>query len=423
MQTALPEALLATPDGADADAILRKCVHCGFCTATCPTYQLLGDERDGPRGRIYLVKSLLEGVSDGTATRLHLDRCLGCRACETACPSGVQYGRLLDIGRVHVERQSARPLPSRTVRWLLRRILPRRAWFALAMRAAQRLRPIMPAALRRKVPAHVGLPPWSAPPRARTMIVLRGCVQPALAPSINRAMARVLDALGIQAIEVEEDVCCGALSHHLAAAGEALDFARRNIDAWWPPIEAGAEAILVTASGCGTMVKEYGHLLRLDPAYAEKAARVSAMCRDPVEVLAAEDLGFARSDGDSTIVFHPPCSLQHGLRLGGRTEQLLSQLGYRLSGIRDSHLCCGSAGSYSILQPGIARELRARKLENLMASAPSMIATANIGCMSYLQEISPVPVRHWIELLADALPAALPSTPIVDIDPGAPGAK
>jgi glycolate oxidase iron-sulfur subunit len=423
MQTALPEELLATPDGAEADAILRKCVHCGFCTATCPTYQLLGDERDGPRGRIYLIKGLLEGVAEGAATRPHLDRCLTCRACETTCPSGVQYGRLLDIGRAHLERKSVRPLPSRLVRWLLRRTLPRRAWFGAAMRLAQRLRPIMPAALRRKVPVFVEQETWTAPSRARRMLLLQGCVQPALAPSINRATARVLDAVGIQAIEVEQETCCGALSHHIAATDEALVFARRNIDAWWPQVEAGAEAIVVTASGCGTMVKEYGHLLRHDGEYAEKAARISAMCRDPIEVLAVEDLSFAANVPDSTIVFHPPCSLQHGLKLAGRTEQLLTRLGYRLGEIRDSHLCCGSAGSYSILQPRIARELRGRKISNLLASSPSLIATANIGCLSFLQEVSPVPVRHWIELLADALPINTSATLPVDIDLGAPSEK
>jgi glycolate oxidase iron-sulfur subunit len=403
MQTSLPAALLKTPAGLEADAILRKCVHCGFCTATCPTYQLLGDELDGPRGRIYLIKSMLEEGSASRATQLHLDRCLTCRACESTCPSGVQYGRLLDIGRARMESHVVRTVYERALRWMLRQVLPHRERFAALLRVGQALRPVLPPALKRRIPARVPLPPWPQGFHTRKMLLLQGCVQPALAPSINRAAARVLDALDIQAVEVPHANCCGALSLHLSATDEALGFARRNIDAWWPRIEAGAEAIIITASGCGTMVKDYGHLLRHDLRYAKKAARISELARDPVEVLAAEDMGRFTRTREAAIAFQAPCSLQHGQRLAGATEQLLSRLGFKLIPVQDSHLCCGSAGTYSILQPAIARELRQRKLANLEAGAPGVIATSNIGCLSFLQTTAAVPVRHWMELLADDL--------------------
>lgn len=406
MQTSLPESLLQTPEGQEADAILRKCVHCGFCNATCPTYQLLGNELDGPRGRIYLIKQMLEGNPVTPATQLHLDRCLTCRACETTCPSGVQYGRLIDIGRQHIAAQVDRPRWSRMARRLLVSWLPRREVVSTLVRAGRMARPLLPQRLRRMLPpsSPLSAPLSAAPSGSRRMLMLQGCVQPSLAPSINDAARRVLRALGIDAIEVAESGCCGALAQHLAAGEDALQAARRNIEAWWPQIEAGAEAIVVTASGCGTMVKEYGHLLRGDPAFADKAARVSALAKDLIEVIDLGPLARLRLARPQPIAFHSPCSLQHGQRLGGRTEALLGALGFELTPVRDGHLCCGSAGSYSILEEEIAHQLRERKMGNLMAGRPTVIATANIGCLHFLAETATVPVRHWIELIADRLP-------------------
>ncbi|HVS75480.1 MAG TPA: glycolate oxidase subunit GlcF [Steroidobacteraceae bacterium] len=411
MQTRLSAAFLETPAGREADGILRKCVHCGFCTATCPTYQLLGDELDGPRGRIYLIKEMLEGAEPSRATQLHLDRCLTCRACETTCPSGVSYGRLLDIGRQHIERVVPRTLRERLLRRALLATVPHRERFAKLLALARALRPLLPPRLRHSVPAVRPSGSWPAPRHERRMLTLAGCVQPAAAPGINAAAARVLDRLGISLIEVR-DGCCGALAHHLSAQDQARGQMRRNIDAWWPQIEQGAEALVVTASGCGTMIRDYGALLRDDPEYARKAARVSELTRDVSQVAAQELARSAWLPGPIPagkarlrVAFHSPCTLQHGLKLRGVVEPLLERAGFTLTSVADSHLCCGSAGSYSLLQPVISRQLRADKLAALRADAPDVIATANIGCLLHLSSGSDRPVRHWIELLAEALTA------------------
>jgi len=405
MQTSLSQALLTTAAGKQADEILRNCVHCGFCNATCPTYQLTGDELDGPRGRIYLIKQVLEGHAPTEKTQIHLDRCLTCRACETTCPSGVDYHHLLDTGRELVEQAVPRTLQARLIRRALRLILPWPARFTPLLRAGQQLRPLLPAALRRRIPAtekHQRTLP--ARQHARAMLLLDGCVQPALAPQINAATIRVLDALGIQTLIKTDGGCCGALSHHLGATEEARGFMRRNIDAWWPAIEQGAEAIVITASGCSPMVKDYGQLLATDAAYAGKAKRVSELARDISEIIAGETLTavLKQPAGKQQIAFHSPCTLQHAQGINGTVEQLLEKAGYALTAVADSHLCCGSAGTYSILQPGMAATLRDNKLATLQTGRPAMIATANIGCLTHLASHADVPVRHWIELL-DAL--------------------
>ncbi len=402
MQTALAQAIRNTRDGREADHILRSCVHCGFCNATCPTYQLLGDELDGPRGRIYLIKQMLEGGAVSAPTLAHLDRCLTCRNCETTCPSGVTYGRLLDVGRELAESRVGRPWSERLARWAIRRVIPHRARFTALLRLGQLVRPLLPDVLRRKLPARSRATAWPKPVHARRMLVLDGCVQPALAPNINAAAARVLDRLGITLIRAPGAGCCGAASHHTSGAAEGLDFARRNIDAWWPLIEQGAEAIVMTASGCGVHVKDYGHLLRDDPAYAGRAQRVAVMTRDIGEILAREDTGALKSMRQplSRIAFHSPCTLQHGQRLNGVVEELLRELGFELTPVSEPHLCCGSAGTYSILQPKLSRQLRERKLNALQSGEPELIVTANIGCQAHLAAGSAVPVRHWIELLA-----------------------
>ena len=402
MQTSLPIALLQTRSGQEADEILRNCVHCGFCNATCPTYQLVGDELDGPRGRIYLIKQVLEGQPATRKTQRHLDRCLTCRACETTCPSGVDYHRLLDTGRDMVERTVQRSLGDRLVRRALRMLLPWPARFAPLLRIGQMVRPMLPAALKQHVPARQDSS-QAAPVQqhARTMLLLDGCVQPSLAPQINRATLRVLDALGIGAVSEKNSGCCGAVSHHLNAPEEARAFMRTNIDAWWPAIEKGAEAIIVTASGCAPMVKEYGHLLATDSAYADKAKRVSELAKDISEIISAEFSreAFADTGGDTRIAFHSPCTLQHGQRITGKVEDILTRLGFKLTDVSNGHLCCGSAGTYSILEPALSSALRDNKLATLQAGQPDIIATANIGCLMHMAAQAEVPVKHWIELL------------------------
>lgn len=400
MQTKLSPAFADTPEGHEADRILRACVHCGFCNATCPTYQLLGDELDGPRGRIYLMKQMLEGLPVTAQTRLHLDRCLSCRSCETTCPSGVQYGRLVDLGRELVERLAPRPAAEQALRAALRRTLLSPTLFPSLLRLGQALRPVLPDFLRRKLPMMKANSAPIPPRHARRMLMLEGCVQPNLAPEINLIAARVLDRLGISLIAAPEASCCGALSQHMAAADEARLAMRRNIDAWWPHIELGIEAIVMTASGCGATVRDYGYHLKDDPAYAEKAVRVSALTLDLSEVLAKADLSGFKPAMARRIAFHPPCTLQHGQKVRGVIEGILCKLGHELLPFNEAHLCCGSAGSYSLLQPEIATRLRDQKLAQIGIKQPELIATANIGCQMHLASGTDTPVVHWIELLA-----------------------
>ncbi|HSO07544.1 MAG TPA: glycolate oxidase subunit GlcF [Pelomicrobium sp.] len=409
MQTNLADFIRDTPDGREADAILRACVHCGFCTATCPTYQLLGDELDGPRGRIYLIKQVLEGVPATEKTQLHLDRCLTCRACETTCPSGVKYGRLADIGRGIVEKQVGRGALDAAQRAALRQVLPKPSRFTPLLKIGQALRQLLPRSLRASVPPREAPTPWPEARHERRMLVLDGCVQPGLAPNINAAAARVLDRLGISLVRAPEAGCCGAVSYHLTAHEEGLDYMRRNVDAWWPHVEAGAEAIVMTASGCGAMVVEYGHLLRHDARYAEKAAKISALARDLSQVIETEAERLAAllpAAPREPIAFHSPCTLQHGLKLKGTTEALLVRLGYRLTPVPDAHLCCGSAGTYSILQKDLSQRLLKNKVAALDSGSPQSIATANIGCLMHLKAGTETPVRHWIELVDSDLAAA-----------------
>jgi glycolate oxidase iron-sulfur subunit len=407
VQTQLIDLIRDTAEGREAQAILLKCVHCGFCTATCPTYQVLGDDLDSPRGRIYLMKRALEGAPVTAKTRLHLDRCLTCRACETTCPSGVRYGRLVDIGRAFVEARTARSPWDRAKRALLAYALPRTWLFAAALRLGQLARPF----LKSRIPAITPAGFWPAPRHARKMLVLAGCVQPAIAPSINAAAARVLDRLGISLIEAAGARCCGGIRFHLNRQEEGRDDMRALIDAWWPAVESGeVEAIVMTASGCGVTVKDYVHLLAHDPAYRDKAERISSMTKDLCEVIDAEVIN-APPEGKNLgkVAFQSPCTLQHGQQIRGQVETLLRRAGYELAAVDDAHLCCGSAGTYSLLQPELAGELRRRKLAALEAELPQRIATANIGCLTHLQGGTTTPVRHWIELLDEALGRKMPS--------------
>ena len=412
MQTHLAPEFKDTRDGDEAEAILRKCVHCGFCTATCPTYQLLGDELDGPRGRIYLMKQLLEGAPVTRSTQLHLDRCLTCRNCETTCPSGVQYGHLVDIGRKLVETRVERPLSERVLRGALKHGLTS-PLFGPAMKLGQLARPLLPTALRAKVPPRAGTRAhqWPTRAHARKVLLLMGCVQPSMLPNINSATARVLDAAGVQTIVADDAGCCGAIRLHLGDDAGGLADMRRNIDAWWPTVSAGAvEAIVMNASGCGVTVKDYGHALAHDPDYADKAARVSALTRDLSELLPGmaqalrPKLAASRSAPRPPLVFHPPCTLQHGQQLRGGVESQLAALGFEVRLARaESHLCCGSAGTYSVLQPQLATALRERKLANLAPTQDEVVVSANIGCIQHLQGGTTTPVRHWVEVLDDAL--------------------
>ncbi len=419
MQTALADIIRDTTAGQEADRILRTCVHCGFCNATCPTYQLLGDELDGPRGRIYLIKQMLEGNAVSAHTLTHLDRCLTCRNCETTCPSGVRYGALLEIGREQAEQRIGRPWWQRAQRWLIRQILPYPDRFTPLLRLGQFFRPLLPRALKQKIPPRhrAVIPPLplkggegrgegvasTAIKHKRTMLVLEGCAQPALVPNINAAATRVLDRLGITLISAANAGCCGAACHHTSGVEEGLAQARRNIDAWWPYLETGSEAIVMTASGCGVHVKEYGHLLRNDPTYADKARRVAALTKDLSEILANEDLSALRPKAQlvGKIAFQSPCTLQHGQKLGGVVEKLLRDLGFELMPVPEAHLCCGSAGTYSLLQSALSSQLLTRKLAALGSGKPQRIVTANIGCLAHLQTGTMIPVQHWVELIGE----------------------
>ncbi len=407
MQTNLADFIRDTPDGAEAESILRKCVHCGFCTATCPTYQLLGDERDGPRGRIYLIKQMLEGAPVTRSTQQHLDRCLTCRSCESTCPSGVQYGRLVEIGREQVEARVPRTLSQRLVRRALASFVPNAALFAPAMRLGQHLRPLLPKRLRDKVPPRARPLAWPNRRHERRMLMLAGCVQPAMMPNINVATARVLDALGIETVTPPGAGCCGAIRLHLNYRDEARDDARRNIDAWWPAIEGGVEAIVMNASGCGATVLEYAHLLRDDPDYADKARRVVELTRDVSELLAGFEpqlVALAKRRGAQPPVgYHPPCTLQHGQQSRGKVERLLGALGVDLRLPVDAHLCCGSAGTYSLTQPALSYKLRRQKLARLGELDPQLIVSGNIGCIAHLQSGTATPVMHWIQLVEQML--------------------
>jgi glycolate oxidase iron-sulfur subunit len=409
MQTQLADFIRNSTDGQEADRILRTCVHCGFCLATCPTYLILGDELDSPRGRIYLMKQMLEGATVTQKTLVHLDRCLTCRNCETTCPSGVQYGRLIDIGRKIAEEKVSRPLPQKLQRKALAKFLPQARLFGGALKLGRMAKPYLPDALAQKIPPLPStLPPSPFPlpaKHAREMLVLAGCVQPALAPQINAAAEQVLDAIGISLFAAEAAGCCGAVNFHLNFQEDGLIAMRRNIDAWWPHIEGGVEAIVMSASGCGVTVKEYGHYLKHDPAYAEKAARVSALTRDLSEVLLQEEatlrewLVRRETMQPRRVSFHAPCTLQHGQKITGVVEALLTLAGHSIMPVGESHLCCGSAGTYSLLEPKISAQLLARKIGNLDQPQPEVIATANIGCLAHLQSGTQTPVRHWVELL------------------------
>jgi glycolate oxidase iron-sulfur subunit len=399
VRTFIHELIKNTKEGREAEAILRNCVHCGFCNATCPTFRLLGDERDGPRGRIYLIKNVLEQNRATRETQVHLDRCLTCRSCETTCPSGVQYGRLLDIGRALVEERVPRPVAERVQREALLKTIPKPERLRPLLKLASFTKPMLPGRLRKAVPDRLSpRQDWPDAEHDRKVLLLEGCVQSVTHPGINLAAARVLDRLGVQALPANG--CCGALSHHLSHAEQTLATARRNIDHWWPMVEAGAEAVLLTATGCAPMVADYGTLLEHDPVYAERAEKLASLAMDISQYLEGLDLGiFRHSRQQRPIAFHAPCSLQHGLKRSGRVEALLRDLGFALVSVRDPHLCCGSAGSYSILQEDLSKQLLLDKISKLEENRPGLVATANIGCLAQLQSATELTVCHWVELL------------------------
>lgn len=404
MQTNLLHSLLETPQGQEADNILRSCVHCGFCTATCPTYQILGNELDSPRGRIYLIKQVLEGIPVTDKTRTHLDRCLTCRSCETTCPSGVNYGRLIDIGRELVEKQTTRKLTDQLSRYALRKIIPYPERFKFLLNIGNIFKPVLPQVLKDKIPEIEISGNWPETKHKRKMLILAGCVQQTTNAQTNVSTANVLNKLGIELIQESEVKCCGAVSQHLSATDEAIVTIKKNIDAWWDHVNNGIEAIVITASGCGVMVKDYAHLLANDEMYALKAKRISDLAKDISEIISNEDLQQdVKSTTGTSVAFHSPCTLQHGLQLNGIVESILSNAGYKLTQVNDSHLCCGSAGTYSVLQPEISKKLLVNKITNLQKNRPDIIATANIGCQMHLSTKSDKPVKHWIELVESAI--------------------
>ena len=386
----------------EAESIVRKCVHCGFCNATCPTYQLLGHESDGPRGRIYLITQLLEGQPADKVTRAHLDRCLLCRACETTCPSGVSYSRLLETGRHMLESEQPRSGLDGLKRKIMTTVIPNRQLMQAGVQLAKPIRGLLPASLSSQLPLagkNLARPRSTHP---RKMLLLEGCAQSSLTPETNSAAARVLDRFGVEPLHEARQGCCGAVRLHTSEREKGLQDVRQRIDNWWPLVEAGIEAIISTASGCGVTIKDYGVLLKDDPEYADKATRIAKLAFDISEVISTE---IAKSPPDPElrqdlkVAFHSPCTLQHGQRITGRIEKTLQQCGFRLMPVADSHLCCGSAGTYSVLQPNLSGQLKADKLAKLQAHLPDVIATANVGCQLHLRKDSKVPVLHWIELL------------------------
>lgn len=401
MQTSITQSYLDTALGQRANEILRNCVHCGFCNATCPTYQLLGDELDGPRGRIYLIKQILEGQVPSKKTQLHLDRCLTCRNCETTCPSGVEYSTLLDTGRKLIAQQVPRPLSQRLLHFSLRKFFLSKKFFSLAIKSGQLFRPLLPTTIKRSIPVtpkHYLA--WPQREHVRKVILVEGCVQKSLQPNIDKTAAIAFDKMAIQSLHIKAAGCCGALSHHLNAEQEAHHHIKKNIDAWWPFIKSGAvEAITMTASGCGVMIQDYAKLLSNDENYAEKAAKVSALYKDPSEIITVRNT--AATKRPLRIAFHPPCTLQHGLKLNGKIEAMITALGHELVEFNDKHLCCGSAGTYSITQKAISHTLRKNKLKAIESQQPELIVTANIGCQMHLQGGTDIAVKHWLELLLD----------------------
>ncbi len=405
MQVNLTEKYRLQPYAKEAEDILRRCVHCGFCNATCPTFQLLGDELDGPRGRIYLIKQVLEGASPTTSSRKHLDRCLTCQSCETTCPSGVHYSRLLETGRQIHDEVLSRPLKEKWLRIALRKILLNPLLFRALLTVGHGFSFLLPKNLKKKLPplgkAQIDESEKTAPSKqSRTLIMLRGCAQQVCAPEINQSARKIFNQLGFNVIESTADKCCGALSQHNDATEEARELARRNIDAWWPLLQQGAEAIVLTTSGCATMVREYGHILADNDSYADKARRVAEVCRDPVEILEEFSHRLGKIPGvANNISYQVPCTQQHGLRIRGRVEALLSNAGFALASQHIGHLCCGSAGSYSVMQPALSSQLKTNKLEDLSKHSPALIATGNIGCLLHLQSGTDIPVRHWLQLI------------------------
>ncbi|MFC1751076.1 glycolate oxidase subunit GlcF [Pseudomonadota bacterium] len=400
MRTDIDDQYKHRTDIAEADGILRSCVHCGFCTATCPTYQILGNELDSPRGRIYLIKQLLEGEKATEKTRLHLDRCLSCRSCETTCPSGVRYHRLLEIGRQLIDEQIPLATSDALVRNAMCHVFPSSRRVKLLLKTGALLKPILPYHLKAKLPPIRKIKFQPTAQHARRMLVLEGCVQPHTAPNTNAATRRVLERLGISLVSAPKAGCCGAINQHMSDAEQAKNHMRNNIDAWWPEIESGAEAIVLTASGCGLMVKEYGEVLKDDPRYAAKAERISELAKDISEIIRDQDLSPLANIGKNTkVAHHASCTLQHGQKLGGVVESILQACGYQLTHVRDSHLCCGSAGTYSLLQPTLSGQLLENKMSALLEEQPDVITSVNVGCQMHLESRADIPVKHWIELL------------------------
>ena len=427
MQTSFTLAQLADPQIAEADSILRACVHCGFCTATCPTYVLLGDELDSPRGRIYLMKEMFEQEKPATREVVkHIDRCLSCLACMTTCPAGVHYMHLVDQGRDHIEKTYRRPIHDRLLRWLLAAILPYPARFRTALVAGMLAKPLAPllrliglkrlAALLRLAPTRAPAPPadivgkvYPAEGKKHGRVaLLSGCINPVLAPSTNEAAIRLLNRSGIEVVIAAGEACCGSLVHHMGREEQAFAQARNNIDAWTREIEGeGLDAILITVSGCGTTVKDYGHMLRSDPAYARRAATVSALAKDVSEYLVGIRLP-PNQPHDLTVAYHSACSLQHGQQVMRQPRELLTKMGFAVKDIPEGHLCCGSAGTYNIMQPDIAARLRERKIANIERTRPDVIAAGNIGCLTQIAAGTAIPVVHTVELIDWATGGPLP---------------